>query len=353
MQLELIDLMINAFSKQNFYVIGAGVSNVATYDEIGKSIIYQHKEIGIYSTTPSQQDEVFQRIFPSKFNIENDNNPDITTYSILLPPPPHRVHGIILQCLSPQTYQEPAYQYLVFSLFPTSVIFNLNIDGLAKKYCGRKHEVLNAHGNIPLGVHSEQFNLLIKDHYIGDMPTEAAKKIVYNVLQSLSWDLFIDNIGKHTSSIFDIMLSLSELSEIPFLPQREDHTITKRIAYRRAEISFPKMSHCIVIGYSFGRQANSIDDIWTFDFLTKMLRKYPKPVIIIDPKPENIAGIIQDAIKQKSVYPISAYWDLLARAIIESNGYYGLKTGAALYLNITNRYKNLRIERIDPKNTSS
>lgn len=350
MQLNPIDLnlIINAFSKQNFYIIGAGVSGIGKYDEISKYIFSRQKEIGIYPATKCREDDVSQRIYQK----EEVVNSDLIANFKHTHTPLYRIHALGLQCLAPKIYKEPAYQYLVFRLFPKSTIFNLNIDGLADKYCKNFHDILHPHSKtLPEILHSKTFNTFINDPFNDN----ATPKSVYNFYRYLIWEksnLNIENILKYQwSSILKInkILDLfSETSEVlfdnPFLPQPENFNITNRSAYKKAEILFPRAHYCIFIGYSFGKQANSIDDSQTFDFLTTtLLRKHPKPIIIIDPKAEEMAGIIKEAIHQKAVYPIRAYWDLLARAIMESNGYYKLKPNATSYTRISSKYEMLEI----------
>jgi hypothetical protein len=38
--------------------------------------------------------------------------------------------------------------YAVFDLFPSGAIWNFNLDGLADRWCGSRHQVLSLHGRV-------------------------------------------------------------------------------------------------------------------------------------------------------------------------------------------------------------
>lgn len=102
------------------------------------------------------------------------------------------------------------------------------------------------------------------------------------------------------------------------LPQPEPKDITAQKCYQEAARLFPLAQWVVFIGYSFGTFHNTIDDIRTFKYIRKLLRTNPKPVVVIDPNPEMVVGLIQEGMEHEQVFSISAYWNYLSQALIET-----------------------------------
>lgn len=272
--------------------------------ELKSSIINRHLEFGSYEVMPITPDDVSLRIIgdPRSFR-------DPFEAFLLRRLYPSAVHAMILRDLAPQAITTPAYQYQIFSWISyPSVIFNMNVDGLAARYC-KRHIVLDPHGTTPV-----------------------------HILRSEVWETLIDDILEFG---FDVPSLPGEV----FLPKPETLDITRRGSYREALTYFPAAQFLLLIGYSFGRFKDSIDDSETFSFFTELLQRYPKPVFVVDPNPERIAAAIQETIRQKTVYTIPVYWNDLAKAIIEvayKFGCYDITKMSALQSQIQYRYDQLR-----------
>jgi hypothetical protein len=272
------DLLLKAFSSRyGFYVLGAGASAgvMPTTRQLGIGVVQPFIEFGLYPAISAMPDDVFLRVLN---NIEKSIDP---FHAILLKHIPiPAVHAITLQQLAPTESDKPIYQYLTFNLCcKPSVLFNLNVDGLAKRYC-IGHIVLDPHGTVPSIVRTDVWGIVIEG--------------------TLGYDLQVPPIPGNVH-----------------LPKRESNDITARAAYQRASIYFPLARCLVLIGYSFGKFGNSIDDSETFAFLCELLRRYPKPVIVIGLDPEEIAAAIQEAAHLRPVYSISAFWNHLSQAMVE------------------------------------
>lgn len=270
--------MLKAFaSKYGFYVLGAGASAriMPTTSELGAKSGQRFINFGIYPAISEEPDDVFDRIINSSLS-----QFDPFQAALLKHIPIPAVHALVLQQLAPPNHINRIDQYLVFNLCnKPSFFFNLNVDGLANRYC-IGHIVVDPHGTVPSFIARPSF-----------------------------WDLIIA-----WAMEYEIQPPL--IGDI-LLPSREPKDITNRIAYKKALKYFPLSKSLILIGYSFGTFSSSRDDAETFEFFCEMLRMYPKPVIVVGLNPEGIAAAIQEAIRQRSVYSIPAYWNHLSRALLE------------------------------------
>jgi hypothetical protein len=280
--LRNIELLLKAFkTPYSFYVLGAGVSAgiVPMTHELKDSIITPYLKLYGYPVRTSKPDDTWDRVIDDyNFNSDPWSNEIIKTI------PNSLVQLKSLQLLAGTRLAEIPPQYEVFNFVQKqSVIFNMNIDGLAKRYCP-DHIVLNAHGEIPpYIVHSAYWNQQIDNaKEFGDDVFEGKRVVIHEVL----------------------------------LPQPEPPNITDKKDYHEARRWFPLAQWIIFIGYSFGTFHDAIDDHRTLQFFKDLLSEYPKPVIVIDPYPDRIVSLIQEAIKQREVFSIPAYWDCLSQALI-------------------------------------
>lgn len=273
-----LELLFNAFcTPYNFYLLGAGASAgiIPRTQEVRNIIIPRYDEFGSYPVEPSSPDAVKDRIIG-----DSKNYADPLKAAKLRVLPSSAVHAMTTQVLALPELDISPPQYSVFSLaYRPSTICSMNVDGLAKRYCP-SHIVLEPHGQVP----SE-------------------------IVQSPFWDQLIDDLlefGFPTPKIPDLLL-----------PQPEPKDITNRPDYNAAIKLFPKARCLTVIGYTFGQFRSSIDDFETFEFFMELLRRYPKSVLVIDPHPGPVVAVIQNAVRQRTVYSIPVYWDHLSLAIVK------------------------------------
>ena len=267
-----------AFIYNSFYIIGAGASAglIPMTHEQGRIIYNRYFEFGMFSINEGLLDEGARRLLGSMQYAE-----DQITSELVSMINQGAVRAIAMQLMTPDSNKvKNLYQYIVFKLAKEkSIIFSLNVDGLATKFCGN-HYIFYPHG-----------------------------KLNSASMRSKSWN-----------EIIDICLHyFLEPPKIPgvLLPQKEPFGITNGQQYKTCRSLFPYMNYIVIIGYSFGFDGNELDDWETFDFFKNLLKSYKKPIIVIDPfRSEEIAEMLREEFKSDAVYEISAYWEYLSQAKI-------------------------------------
>jgi len=161
---------------------------------------------------------------------------------------------------------------------PPALLFDFNNDTLLANYCKPPHIVLNPHG-----------------------------KIDRRFLEHPEFDLFF-----HAAT--DYGLQLPNFSQI-WLPRPEPKWITQRHEYNLARYYLTQRGHfLLLVGYSFGRQpSGGIDDAESFEFFREILKRFPRRIVVVDPSPEHVAGLFEDALRQR-IYACKLYWNHLAKA---------------------------------------
>lgn len=173
--------------------------------------------------------------------------------------------------------------YRVFNLINSdSCLFNFNVDGVAEQTCFR-HRVLSPHGS-----------LLRLQPIMGLIAAVTKANLEFG-------------LNSRVLEGIDVGLTLST-------PESSDIT-SKRSEYHQAIKLFPKYRSVIIIGFSFGKVENSIDDSETLSFLTEMLRRYPKDVFVVDIAPEHTAGLIDRQCPNVRVIPVQSRWRPFALAL--------------------------------------
>lgn len=122
--------------------------------------------------------------------------------------------------------------YRVFELFPPGAIWNYNLDGVAERCCGHRHRVLSVHGIIPRPFGSDPGSQLVRTVQDFDFPAEPAT---------------------------ELLLETERLDTLLRLPWH--------------------LGYCdfvVLIGYTFGRNGATLNDIRSFEHLTSLLRREPK-----------------------------------------------------------------------------
>ena len=112
----------------------------------------------------------------------------------------------------------------------------------------------------------------------------------------------------------DYGLLLPNFSGI-WLPRPEPKWITRRHQYDLARSYLMQRGRfLLLVGYSFGRQpSGGIDDRESFEFFREILKRFPRRIVVVDPFPDHVAGLFEDALHQR-IYACSLYWDCLAKA---------------------------------------
>lgn len=279
-----IRLLFSIFSLRGFYVLGAGASYNLTplTSQFENKIIQSLLDIGNYSVIPIQPDLLTQRVI-RKSSFEQDEEDSLIPIMLERINPGFSQAKILYELANPShrlAFAPP--QYEIFNLLQRqSFIFNLNLDGLAEKYCSNKHIVVSPHGVIPTNFGKKELaeNLLELSNMEGYKPIILPKKVVF--------------MEKEPENILD----------------NEEYILSERF-YSHAEVM-------VFIGYSFGNNKYSLDDHRTFYFFQKLMRERKIPILVISPTPEEIVFMLRDSFKQNEVRGISASWPELAKAIFE------------------------------------
>jgi hypothetical protein len=161
--------------------------------------------------------------------------------------------------------------YRVFGLFRPTTILNYNLDGQAERWCTGRHRVVSMHGIVP--------------EWWGS--TEARKTL--HAAQEL-------DIEAHP--IPEILLEAEQIGNLPPMPRIDDFGII------------------VIVGYTFGRYGDALDDAVSFDLLCASLAACPRPVVVIDPAPDNTAHLIAERAKNRHVYEAPLYWNIFAGAML-------------------------------------
>ncbi len=164
--------------------------------------------------------------------------------------------------------------YAVFDLFPPSIIWNFNHDGLAERMCAPRHQIFNEHG-------------VVHSAYGSDFGRA-----------SMNFAQEFDPIAK-------------DVHELMFEPEPEAF-------YDRAIPDLDTCRFVAMIGYSFARTDNGFDDTASLYRLCEALRASPRPVVIIDPSPELTVELVRDWVKSNRVYSYSLYWNVYSRVLLRA-----------------------------------
>ena len=163
--------------------------------------------------------------------------------------------------------------YGVFEIFPTSFLINYNLDMLAQRWCSKRHRVINAHGNV---------NLALR----GDLGRE---------LMRIAQDYDLEPMERPDQILLE-----------------PEHVQLKGVF----PANLDRWGAVVVIGYTFGRTPRGHDDALSLLALTQLLKRSPRPVIIVDPNPEPLAELLADRTKSNRVYQAALRWDLTATVLI-------------------------------------
>lgn len=272
-------LLEAVFDTRSFFVLGAGASTgiIPLTNQQGDKIVRRHIDHGMYSTEEVQLDPLAKRLLGSAY-YSNDQ----LKQELIKRTPSGAVKAVSYQLMTSKREQPPPKQYVVFNMakFP-SVIFNFNVDGLASRFC-TTHSVINAHG-----------------------------MLYPNLLHSEAWD---DQIESCLTYLIDAPIIPTAL-----LPEKEPFGISQSQAYRMAARLHLYTNYTVIIGYSFGKNKDELDDWESYQYFVQLLGKSKKPIVVVDPYGgEYIAHMLTEDLRRKSVYVIPAFWNHLASAMLES-----------------------------------
>ena len=245
-----------------------------TTAKLQSQIVPHWLQVGSYSVSRGMHGETFDRVIGS---LEDPRNRDYANRLHLLRSNETAIPWYASYFLSRELSGVLPSNYQVFGLLPRrSIILNLNLDQYATSLLPF-HVVLEPHGHVPVGLR-KVFTLKDLSEYVEfEVP--------------LPWD------------------------DAALLIRPEPASINRREEYQYLVEQWKHIRFVLIIGYSFSRFGQTIDDIETFRFITEMARHYRTDVALIDPNPDETLEILQTAIRRR-VTVGKYFWNHLSKALI-------------------------------------
>jgi hypothetical protein len=274
-----------ATASRSIYILGAGVSIPLISGQVSEKIRRCISDNGIFEVSLQPDSPLKNRLLPSniRFDIKASKAGTVSENELIARTPSNLVELFFAQAITLPQFERSS-QYDVFNRFASSIIFNFNNDNLAACIHPQRHLCLRPHG------------VVNSDFVHHPLVAEAMRALIIP-------DSFIDHLKYHRP-----------------LPEHRD--ITSSSAYQAVIRFFRSVEVVVLIGYSFGEQTDTglIDDSETFEMLSELLRWCPKPILIIDPKPDRIFDRIAASLRRPQISVLRCRWNVLAEFIV-SGGY--------------------------------
>ncbi len=219
-----------------------------------------------------------QRVFPDR---EVRHGSDFPILEFLVRMPNHYARTHLKSLLARAVYDNRRCDnYQVFQYFASSILANYNHDGLAVRFCGPRHRVLDMHGTVHPGYGSPEmmdFIDVASEYHLTDAPD-------------------------------GILMGEPEEWNSPALARKLDVVV-------QASPTF-----IAVIGYTFARnQRTSVFDDWVSLLrLSERFRGFRGNVYVIAPDPYEIQAMLSDAWQIRTVFGVRARWNLLAHVFMRA-----------------------------------
>jgi len=265
---------------QTFYVLGAGASYgiVPTTNEPITAIWREYKAGGTFGCSTAPWSDLHLRILgsPSRARIRTG---DPMAALLLRHIPTGALDLFVQKALHrPSTSVIPS-QYAVFDVVGwPATICNFNLDGLASRYCSRRHTVLEPHGHIDT-------------HW-------------FEGRDYTQW--------RDATVTFDITLP-HVTPKLLLSPEPPD--LLRHPAFAAASRLFPSARAIAIIGYSFGSRNGRLDDSAAWHFFIELLRIHPKPVFVLSPEPEELTDILRQSLSSDRVTGVPIYWEAFSECL--------------------------------------
>ena len=203
----------------------------------------------------------------------------------------HSLEAIVHTALTPPALTAAPPNYAVLRRVPARAgILNYNTDGLAKRFCGDRHQVLDLHGTV-----DSSFTDALALRDITQM------RDFLNLTQAYGSD-----------EEFEVTPSTKFLYPVPeppdFLGDPEDSSLGDILT---------KPDAVIIIGYSFGRTDRGLSDAASFEHFVSVTRGLQRPLIVVDPNGHELTGSFGEATENHNVTLVPAYWNHLSTCILE------------------------------------
>lgn len=250
---------------------------IPAMDTIVRSGISATEEIGFFPARQAPRTDLRERLLP--YRILFDGHVERWKAFLLAGIYDEALAAFFQRNIYRRVEQVAPANYRIFNFVPPpAVMFDFNTDDLLARYCEPPHIVLNPHGAIER-----------------------------RIIEHPEFERFL-------RSAAEFAIALPNNSRI-WLPGPEPKTITRRPEYKFAiERMRAGGQYFLLIGYSFGRQRDgSIDDAESLEFLSELLKRFHRRIVLIDPMPEHVAGLFENRLHQR-IYACKLYWNHLAEA---------------------------------------
>lgn len=262
-----------------FYVLGAGASFglLPTTPQMRAGIKAQYLATGIYTALRSASNPLFDRIVesgsPKTFDADEYVYQNISAGVLTL---------LVQQQLWSSAFEIVPPHYAVFDVVGSpATIFSFNLDGLAVRFCGSRHIVVEPHGRI--------------DHWWFEDD-----------------DRYQSVLNQVTSNDF-----IPPLLTRKHLPSCEPPAIVETMQYRGARRLISAAPAIVVVGYSFGTFNGVRDDSESWEFFVDMLKRCPVHILILDPDAERLAELLRQAVRSNRVAGMTVRWEQLATVLLK------------------------------------
>lgn len=189
--------------------------------------------------------------------------------------------------------------YRIFRCFRPSLIANYNHDGLATRLAATRHRVVEMHGGVERGYGSPQ-------------------------------------MAKFLEQAREYHLVDAEDGLVMGLPESY---LDLKLARNLQIIGACSPAFVAIIGYSFARYSDRHDDQVSLDYFKMRFQGFPGSIYVIDPAPEYLQETLADAIRSNQVFPVRAYWNVLANVFMRmANEPMPLKSLSYLHEQILDRF---------------
>jgi hypothetical protein len=287
-----LEFLLHQFrSHSGLYIVGAGAS--AGLAPLGAEfwastpISFLRNFRGVSVDIPSHSGLVgrmleywsdwdLQRVFPDR---ELRHGSDFPMWEFLERMPNHYARTHLKSLLARAVYDNRRCDnYQVFRYFASSVLANYNHDGLARRFCEPRHRVLDMHGMVHPGYGSPEmmdFIDVASEYHLVDAPD-------------------------------GILMGEPEEWDSPALERKLDIVV-------QSDPTF-----IAVIGYTFAKnpKVSAFDDWVSLYRLSERFRQFRGNVYVIAPDPYEMQAMLSDRWQIRTVFGISARWNLLAHAFM-------------------------------------
>lgn len=262
---------------RTFYVLGSGVSYgiLPVTQQMRRLIEDEYHNIGSYPTSPAPYSPLFERVVGHISQDENDIHTTLLRHMTL------GTLDLLAQRALWTPYQAVVPpQYSVFDVLGSpSTLFNFNLDGLARVYCSHRHIVLEPHGSIDR-----------------------------TWFEHVDYREFLE-----ATAMYEVVIP--HLSP-KLLPSPEPVGITDGPSYAIARKLFPLAPAVVIVGYSFGRRHDTIDDAQSFKYITDLLKAQPRPTFVVSPTPDELVETLRDRLSSYNVFGLSLRWELFSGTVL-------------------------------------